>query len=707
MRSLVAIGLAVLLAHPSAATHIIGGELYYDHVAGDQFSVTLKIYRDCGFNNTNGTGFDPSVEIGVFDDQGGYLFSEFFSFPGATQVPVVLNNPCLVAPSTICVEEAQYTGIITLPSGTGGYLLAYQRCCRTPSILNLDNPGNQGLTCVVEVPDISITGPNSSPRFDLYPPIALCAAQLLNFDHSATDPDGDQLLYELAAPLDGASTITPNPSPPSPPPYGPVIWAPGYAVTNMINSAPPLVVDPASGVMQLTPTLIGSFVMGVRVTESRNGQVLSRVTRDLRFDVVNCQVGTVSAMQQQSVLCDGLTLDLVNLSIGNSYFWDFGVPGVPSDTSSLASPTFTYPDTGTYTVTLIADPGWPCADTSTAIFDIRVPLSVGYAAPPITCSDAQPIALQAVGNFSSAASIAWGLGPLGSAPATNGPDLLVSFAQPGTHVVSLAVSEHGCNGAFTDTVIVHPRPSVDFVSDTAGCVPLAVQFQDQSTAWTPLSYRWDLGDGATSTVPAPQHVYALPGSYDVSLTIATDSGCVDTLTLVRPGHIRTWPLPVARLFADPLEADILDPVVTFTDASINAVSWSFALDGVVYEQPSFTHTFSDGGVFPVELTVTSGPGCEARTSISVLIRDHLFYAPNSFTPNGDDVNETWTPQVFGARLYDLAIFDRWGQKVFHTTDPSIGWDGGGGVQGTYTYRVQLAEYGPLDHLYTGVITLIR
>jgi gliding motility-associated-like protein len=156
-----------------------------------------------------------------------------------------------------------------------------------------------------------------------------------------------------------------------------------------------------------------------------------------------------------------------------------------------------------------------------------------------------------------------------------------------------------------------------------------------------------------------------------------------------------------------MEVGILDPVVTINDASVNAVSWSFALDGVLYDLPSFTHTFSDGGVFPVELTVTSGPGCEDKASITVVVRDHLFYAPNSFTPNGDELNDAWVPQVFGARLYDLVIYDRWGQVVFHTTDPKEGWDGGEQVQGAYSYAVQLAEFGPLDRRYTGVITLIR
>ncbi len=706
-RYLLAVLITLLCSQGLRATHIIGGELYYTYQGNDDYEVTLKLYRDCGPGNTNGTGFDPSVEIGVFDASGNYLFSEFFSFPGATNVPVLLNNPCLTAPPSICVEEAEYTGVVNLPAGTGGYVLAYQRCCRTPGILNLNNSGSQGLTCMVEVPDAALVGDNSSPRFTAYPPIALCANQAMGFDHSATDPDGDLLVYELAEPFDGGSTITPQPSPPTPPAYAPVTWAPGYSVANMINASPALTIDPSTGWGQLTPTLIGSFVVGVRVREFRNGQQLSSVTRDLRFDVVSCQVTVLSAIQQQSTFCSGLTVNMVNQSIGSAFHWDFGVPGTNADTSAQVAPTFTYPDTGSYTVTLVANPGWPCADTSTAQFSVFPPLSVTFTAPGILCADVQPVALTATGNFTPAASIAWDLGPQGSAPQLNTAAVQATFAQPGTHVVQVDVTDFGCSGSHVDTVVIHPVPTVDLSSDTMGCTPLGVLFANASSAWTPMTYLWDFGDGSTSTDEAPLHTYLQPGLYDVSLTVMTDSGCVDTVTLTRPGQVRVWPQPVAGLWAEPMEASVLDPVITFHDASIDASTWAFTVDGTVYDVPSFTHTFEGAGQFTAELVVTSGLGCMDTARIEVFIKDHLFFAPNVFTPNGDDMNEVWLPSVIGARLYDLSIFDRWGTEVFHTTDPKEGWSGAGHPQGTYVFKAWVSEYGALEQEYVGTVTLVR
>jgi gliding motility-associated-like protein len=696
----------VLLPLGMRATHIIGGELFYTSVGNDDYEVTLKIYRDCGPNNTNGTGFDATVEIGVFDAGGGYLFSEFFNFPGSSNVPVLLNNPCLTPPSSICVEEAQYTGLVQLPAGTGGYILSYQRCCRTPTILNLNTPGNQGLTCTVEVPDANITGANSSPRFTTYPPIALCANQPMSFDHSATDPDGDLLVYELAEPLNGGNNINPMPSPPAPPPYPPVTWGAGFSLANMISASPALTVNSVTGLGQLTPTLIGSFVVGVRVKEFRNGQQLSQVMRDFRFDVVNCQVTVISSIQQQSTFCSGLTLTMGNQSTGNFFHWDFGVGGTNADTSALAAPTFTYPDTGSYTVTLIANPGWPCADTSTAQVSVFPPLTVSYVPPPITCAGAQPITLVATGNFTGAANFTWDPGAQGSAPSVSNASIQPTFS-PGTHVVSIDVTDFGCSGSYTDTIVVFPDPTVSFSSDTMGCAPLDVVFSNGSTAWTTLQYAWDFGDGATSATELPAHTYAVAGLYDVSLTVMTDSGCVDTLTMVLPGQVRVWPQPVAQLYAEPEEVSVLDPVVTIHDASLDADAWAFTLDGSVYDVPVFTHTFSDAGQYTVELVVSSGLGCLDTARINVFVKDHLFYAPNVFTPNGDDLNEVWLPSVLGARLYDLSVFDRWGREVFHTDDPKKGWDGQGYPQGTYVFKARLSEYGALDLEYVGSVTLAR
>lgn len=705
--TLCALALAVMVH----ATHIIGGELYYTHLSGDQYEVTLKLFRDCGPGNELGTGFDADVEIGVFDEAGNYLTSYHIPTPneGEQIVPVDLSNQCLTAPPSICVRQMTYTHTITLTSGQGGYQLSYQRCCRTPTIINLA-PFLQGITCTVHVPDPAVVGANSSPRFNAYPPIALCAQQSMAIDLSASDPDGDSLAYDLCAPfVGGDSQFNIIPSPPSGPPYQPVQWAGGYSVAHMMDAAPPLTIDPVTGQLTVTPTMIGSYVVGVRVREFRNGVELSEVVRDFRFDVTNCTVNVVSVIAEQEAasFCAGTTVHLDNNSIGGeSYHWDFGVAQSSSDTSALAEPTFTYPDTGLYTVTLIANPGWPCADTSTRQVALYDPVQVSYVAPAILCPTQFPVQLTATGNLSDHAAVVWDIGT-GVAQSLNTPGIAIQSFDLGSHAVRVDVTDHGCTGNYMDSVRVYPLPVAEMTVDTNGCVAFTPTLTNTSHAWTPLTYLWEFGDDGTSTDSLPTHTYIHPGTYSVRLTVSTSSGCIGQDVQWLPDAVDVWPLPHAAITADPLVTSLMDPQVTFTDASVDAAQLDINVAGTHYTVPQFTHFFDDAGRYHVTVTATSGLGCVDTASVDIFVGDHFFYAPNAFSPNGDNTNEVWLPQVKGARLYNLAVFDRWGRMRFSTTDPKQGWDGKDAEPGVYVYKAWLSEYGPLEQEYNGSITLLR
>ncbi len=707
MRAFVIIIAFALTALAARATHIVGGEITYTSIGNDDYQVLLKLYRDCGPGNINNTGFDATAAIGVFDQNSTFVSSSDFTLGTITSVPVTLNNPCLTPPSTICIEEAHYAGVIHLPAGTGGYALSYQRCCRSPVVINLFDPATQGITCTIQVPDVSVVGANSSPHFDTYPPIALCVGQAMQFDHSATDADGDQLQYDIYEPYQGGTTINPQPNPPAAPPYSSVQWAAGYSVTHEIDAAPPIAIDAVTGHLTLTPSLIGSYAVGVRVREFRNGVQLSEVIRDFRFDVVPCISTIVSSIQNQSVFCNGLTVNMQNQSQNsNFYHWDFGVAGIATDTSALFAPSYTYPQQGVYTVTLIANPGWPCADTSTNTFNVFLPVDVHFDPQPIRCMDEQPFTLTALGSFTPAANVQWTFAG-GSAPDPNAHITHPTFAALGTHAVHVNVSENGCTNDFTDSVTVFPRPVPMFSADTAGCAPLDEAFGNSSTAWTPMTWAWTFGDGSTSTDSLPLHTYQAPGQYTVSLTVHTDSGCIATETLVRPQLVQVWPQPTARFVVDPPVTSIMEPTVTVTDESLGTYVWDFTVDGHHFDTTFFTYTFNEAGWYTIYLMATSGLGCFDTTSVHVFIGDHLFFAPNAFSPNGDGINEVWLPQVKGARLYRLDLFDRWGENIFSTSDPKQGWDGHNYPVGLYTYKAWLHEFDAYSKEYNGSVMLVR
>ena len=287
------IGLLFFSFNQANATHIIGGELIYDCLGNDSFRITLKIYRDCGPGNA---AYDNPAYLSIWDGAtpSVYLGNFTIPFPGAIQLPFVNSDPCFIPPTGLCVEEAIYSTIIVVPPSLTGYIFAYQRCCRNNSILNIVTPGNTGATYFEQVPfdPADTVNPyicNNSPRYNNFPPIALCIDRPLVFDHSATDPDGDSLVYYICSPYDGASSGNAAPMITSSPPFTSITFANPYTAGDPIAGFPPLAIDPVTGILTVTPNQLGQYVVGICCDEYRNGVRIGTHSRDFQFNVVNCE----------------------------------------------------------------------------------------------------------------------------------------------------------------------------------------------------------------------------------------------------------------------------------------------------------------------------------------------------------------------------------------------------------------------------------
>lgn len=547
-RILGALVITLMTATSTRATHIIGGELYYDHLGGGLYNVTLKLYRNCDAT----VDFDALAAIGVFDGVNYSLLQvQQLSFPGATVVPVVLESPCLTLPPNVCIETTSYTGTFVLPLTDNGYILTYQRCCRTGIIENLMSPEDLGITVTTRIPGSSVPV-NSSPRFNELPPVALCLDLPLAFDHSASDPDGDSLVYSLANPLNGASAGVAQPNPPAPPPYDPVPWGAGYSESYQIDSDPAISIDPVTGLLTLTPTLQGVFNVGVRVQEFRNGELLGETRRDFLFKVVACDATVVSAIQEQTEFCQSLAVQFVNNSVGaNEFQWDFGDPNSDLDTSTEQNPFWSYSEPGTYPVTLIANPGTTCADTIVVNYELYLAPSPVIIPPPPFCGN-DPVTLVAEGDFNAGASILWQLGA-GSAPQTSTDSIVtVQFPGPGTHEVTLMVSQNGCSGFYTENVVNYGLPDASFFADPLPPqqIGTSVEFTDTSSPNGGVITDWNWA--MQGSVFAPSNPVAnwnggWPGTYEVVLTITTADGCSDQASMLY--EILGGPITIPNVFS--------------------------------------------------------------------------------------------------------------------------------------------------------------
>lgn len=529
---------ALLLSGWSTASHIIGGDIYYDHLGNNQYRFFITLYRDCA---STGAQFDDPLYLSIFTQGNIHYQTVQVPFPGSVVLPINFNNPCATQPSGICVERSIYQVVLTLPPIPGGYTVSYQRCCRGPNITNLQFPDDTGLTLVARIPG-SNTGAsiNSSPRFNNYPPVLLCNNDQLVFDHAATDPDGDQLVYSLVTPYAGATSGNPQPLQMPPPPYFPVTWQANFNAQVSLGPGSSTIIHPNTGLLTVSPNLIGLFVVGVRVQEFRNGQLIGETIRDFLFRVFDCNIQLAAILPQQAQLpnfngyCAGLTVQFDNLSYGGTnYVWDFGVPGTNGDISNLFEPTFTYPSPGIYTAQLIVNPGQNCTDTAYIELIVNDPLQLEWQAPDSLCflgnsfdfsaQVSEPTA-QLTWTFPTSASIA-------QANGMNVPN--VEFDTAGFHSVLLEANTPYCQQTFLDSIYIFGAPlAAIIVPPQVACLGYTIQF-DNVTQNSNLFF-WDFGNGQTSVLPAPTTTYPGPGIYQVTLIAGSSPVCLDTATVTVP-----------------------------------------------------------------------------------------------------------------------------------------------------------------------------
>src|SRR4249920_48764 len=211
----------LLVAFSSQASHIIGGEVSYTCLGGDDYQITMKIYRDC----YNGQAlFDNPVSLTIYKGNGFvYLVTESALVSDDT-IEQLAPDSCSVVPYYVCTEIGTYQFTVNLPASLGGYTLVYQRCCRSLIVSNLVEASNTGSTYSANIPIDSLAPCNNSPYSNTPITPYLCVNEPASIDGSVTESDGDSIVYELCAPYTGGDSYIPYPVPANPPPYSNVTY---------------------------------------------------------------------------------------------------------------------------------------------------------------------------------------------------------------------------------------------------------------------------------------------------------------------------------------------------------------------------------------------------------------------------------------------------------------------------------------------------
>jgi gliding motility-associated-like protein len=704
------------------ASHIVGGDIYYDYLGNNNYRIHVVIFRDC---NSTGAGFDDPLQVGIYNSSNNLVQSVSINFPGSQILPIIFDNPCIDPPTNICTERAIYIATVNLPPIVGGYTIAYQRCCRGPNVTNLVAPEDTGLTLVTRIPGSETNAfANSSARFDNYPPLVICNNDDLVFDHTATDPDGDQLVYEFAAPFAGATDINPAP-PPSGynPPFFPVIFQTNFSVLNPLGPGATISINPSTGLLVADPELLGFFVVGIKVKEFRNGVLINEMIRDFIFKVINCEIelaATIVPQDQMTNLtsfCEGLSITFQNNSFGGTnYKWDFGVPGITTDVSTQFAPTYTYPEAGVYTVSLVVNPGMPCSDTSFQTFNIFEKINLNFSVIDSMCITNNNH--EFIGSYDGPANptFSWDFGPHANIQTASSLSVQnIVFDTVGFIDISLTVSTGICEETVTDKIFIFNEPIINFgIDPELKCAPYMANFIDSCISNASLIYLWDFGDGSTSSDRFPKHLYDSPGIYDVSLSIQTTEGCPAILTLSKPGLINVFASPISLFDVTPDKATVFSPYFDLLNMAATNLQMYYIVDTFDYiYEPNPRISFVESGNHLIQQVVINQFGC-ADTSHHVvkIIPFTTVYIPNTFTPDGNKFNNEFAPQILDASYYEIQIYNRWGEQIFYSLDPKVFWDGTyknePAPDGTYIYKIIYQEYDGANNIeINGHINLIR
>ena len=707
-----------------------------------RYRVTVTVYRDCASNGADfdgGPTTDTGFEMTIF--QGGRQFRRVSIPSAALTIDVLdpnLTNPCIELPPGVCVSRGVYVTEIVLPVVDAVYTISYQRCCRNETISNIVRPGDAGATYLVEITALAQRVCNSTPTFDDFPPLVICADELLRFDAGATDLDGDRLEYSLCEPYYGGGNIQAGdaangfdgviPNPESPPPYDPIVFRSGFGFEIPLDGD--LTIEKASGFLRAFPRAIGQYVVCVNVREFRGDELIGEVRRDFQFNVVACDP-RINARAAAAVdgdltdpsrilVCGEKRVDLVDISTDQDFIQEveWVIPGTSDGLVRERDRDLSvaFDDYGNYPAQLIVNPGLVCDDTADFTLVLVPPTAVDFEFVYDTC-EYGPVRFASSATTRSAgiASYDWSLD---DGTDTTGTGFAYLYAAGGRKRVTHSVTDVA--GCVEDTVksfdFFPLPPSIAFdIGFDGACAPAEVPFAFAGGVVTEeYETFWSFGDGESSEELAPTHRYAEPGFYDIYASVRSPADCALDSQIVRP--LEVLERPVADFTFAPRTIDTRDTEIAFTDESLLAASWDWRFDSLGTSRetdPRFT--FPDSGNYEIRLAITHLNDCPDTAVQRLRIEPfQTLFLPNAFLPDGNGANVAFRPAGFLRYVTDfqMQIFNRWGEKIFETSDMDAGWDGTNqrnGQKATPGVYLYLVNHSGIDgpQSYEGTVTLVE
>jgi PKD repeat protein len=358
-------------------------------------------------------------------------------------------------------------------------------------------------------------------------------------------------------------------------------------------------------------TLQQTFLTGSTITNyTISLNVQNECGSDTFSQIITVYPNTVTAFFNSSTTigCEDLTVDFTQSTLGGIFYsWDFG----DNNTSTNYSPSHTFVDPGTYTVSLFVNDG--CAyDTMNVNITVNPAPLLSFSVFPDSVCINETFTFSNTSN--NLANSFWTFGDGGTSGLTN-PSY--AYSQSGQYNVTLVGTSitNGCVDSISQTVQVSQSTVSTFVtSSNSGCAPFAVQFSNQSI--NSAYHYWVFGDGNTSTQQNPNHLYTIPGTYQVQLITENSSGCSDTSISTITVHA----IPVSDFSFISSNTCYVPVEVELTNLSSGALnySWDFG-NGQTSTNTDAIVTYSTPGVYTISLMSENQYGCQALSVQSITV----------------------------------------------------------------------------------------
>lgn len=370
---------------------------------------------------------------------------------------------------------------------------------------------------------------------------------------------------------------------------------------------------------------------------------------------------------------------------------------------------------GSYRISLTATSGYGCKDSVVRFITVLPPLTADFSINKDSqCINNNNFSLTGLSAAPGDIITKYWYNSGGNLIGTTKDVTGYKFNQAGKNEILYKIeTSQGCIDSIKKSVYLLVNPVALIVADTV-CLGEKITMNGVKTVGDfPITdWYWSMGDGKNYSTNPVTHLYNNQGNYTVQLSVKDKFGCTG---IANTAYNLVYPLPNAAFTVKTISSDQDFTTIHLIPTYLGFKSYLWRLpDGRTFTTDSprvNVNRFFKDKIF---LKVENSNGCTDTVSTTFFVYPPLehIYIENAFTPNNDQLNDVFKPLHFdGVSEYELVVFNRWGEILFKTNNPTEGWDGtykGSQVQqDVYIYTITFKYSDGNRYNAKGNVTLIR